>query len=213
MRATPPHCRAHTGPPHRPCASGPSPSTGSPCVTFLIRLPEVPARRIRLTRGTRPTATRQTQGGNPLGHSSALSSSIAEFHLPWWSTAPGTCRVSTSEPLSNDFRQTFDVNHAAGLPRRCSAQGKTTRRHQPDPRDIPHGESSTAAHHARGDPSPRHTTPRYSIPAVWRAGPPQRDSPATPRQTPAGNSPPYGHSTAMQTKSRMNSAETTQITG
>ena len=83
------------------------------------------------------------------------------------------------------------------------------------------GTSRTPAISPTANPPPRHTmpvaTPPHGTPprdiASLRYGPPQRDSPATPRQTPAGNSPPYGHSTAMQTKSRMNSAETTQITG
>lgn len=167
MRATPPHCRAHTGPPRRPCASGPSPSMGSPCVTFLIRLPEVPRQADTPHARHRAHCHPANPRRKPLGHSSALSSSIVEFHLPWWSTAPGTCHVSTSEPLSDDFRRTFDVNHAAGLPHRCSAQGKATRRHQPDPTisptaNPPPWRTMPVAHPShgtppRGTPSPRHS--------------------------------------------------------
>ena len=108
--------------------------------------------------------------GWPLGACRTIVYSIAEFHLPWWSTAPDTCHVSTSEPLSDDFRRTFDVNHTAGLPHCCNAQEKTTRRNQPDP-----AISRTA------NPPPRHTMPVARPPH----GTPPRDI-ASPRHSERG---------------------------
>lgn len=143
-------------------------AVSTPCVTFLIRLPDT---RQTDTSHARHRANRHpgSPEDGPLGLA-ALSSSIAEFHLPWWSTAPGTCHVSTSEPLSDDFRRTFDVNHAAGLPHCCNAQEKTTRRHQPDPAISP-----------TANPPPRHTMPVAHPPH----GTPPRDI-ASPRHSERG---------------------------
>lgn len=149
MRATPPHCRAHTGPPRRPCASGPSPSTGSPCVTFLIRLPEVPARRIHLTRGTGPTAAREAPRMAPWG----LPHYFPVYQVPPAAIrhGPDTHSTSLRRSPANDFRRTFGFNHLAALPHRYSVQKK---RHA-GTTQIP--VVSPTANPPRGTPSPRHS--------------------------------------------------------
>ena len=124
-------------------------AVSTPCVTFLIRLPDT---RQTDTSHARHRANRRPASpeDGPLGACRTISQ-YTKSHQSQYGMARIPAPPPCVEAPPNDFRRTFGFNHLAALPHRYSVQKK---RHA-GTTQIP--VVSPTANPPRGTPSPRHS--------------------------------------------------------